>query len=218
MKKPVFLTLFLFIAMTAPAGASEGQIRLLANPDTAAPGEIVHVDVVAENLPSVYGVEFKMTYPQNDLEPMDADPESEGVQLDMGNFFGSADTLYILQNRIRLESGEIFFAASRLNPAPAADGSGLLARLKMKAVSEGKPAIRIEKLRFGTRDGKRIIPTFPDSIVLHVEKKPGMEVWIAMGTLLLIILFSLSALLYRKRTTDNRSVRESCGFFSWKAR
>jgi hypothetical protein len=156
MKKQNVLALILsFIAfMGLPAGGravGEPRLRLAASQADLAVNEQMTIDIVVEEAGTIYGTEIRLAF----------DPAKvEVVAVNHGDFF-SADPdkeAFVLENKFDNRRGRVDYALSLLNPAPAAEGSGLLLQLTIKAIAAGVTSVEFESGLFGTQSGQEIIP------------------------------------------------------------
>lgn len=124
---------------------STGQLNLQV-------GEQSTTEVLVEGASSVYGAEFHLSFDPSVLEV---------VELSHGDFL-SADPdneAFVLQNEFDNEAGTIDYAVSLLNPAPPAEGSGVLLRVTFQGKGEGATQIEFVDSLFGTQTGEELIPT-----------------------------------------------------------
>lgn len=170
--------LFIFLLLSIPTNSlAEGTINLYTEKPKVAPGETFTIDILADQIPPVYGMEMVLEYSPDTLELIDTDSEIDGIQIGVGDFFHVDGPMYPLQNDGIDSTGQIFYAASLLNPAPEAAGSGTLARLEMIARKPGSATIRVKNILFGTRDGRGIRPNGDMTLSLVSKKQVNPMVW-----------------------------------------
>jgi hypothetical protein len=199
-------SLLVLCLLSIPANSlAAGNVHLYTEKQNVAPGETFAIDVLAEKMPPVYGMEMVLEYSPDTLELIDTDSEIDGIQIGVGDFFHVDGPMYPLQNDGIDSTGQIFYAASLLNPAPEAAGSGTLARLEMIARKPGPATIKVKNILFGTRDGRGIRPT-GDMALSLVSKKPVnfLVLWGFTSLVLATAAFLWKFLRRRKRPASAR--------------
>ena len=169
-------SLFCVIIISGTQATAKSRLSI-QTPAAVLPGKPFKVDLLIKDIQPVYGVELALRFDPDILEVIDADTEEPDIQVEAGKFFDIRQNHFVLQNKANNTEGAIGYAMSLLNPAPAAQGEGTLARITFKGKTTGKTAISIAKAKFGTRDGKAIIPEIeiPEHIQLGIkpaEAKP----------------------------------------------
>jgi hypothetical protein len=127
----------------SPLAMAQSGARLFLQPVESANG-VVTVDVVAENVTDLYGLEVHLKYDPAVLAPQDAKPEQNGVQIEVGSLLPASQG-FVVANQAKEAEGEITFAMTLLNPAPAVSGSGPVARVSFKVLQAVPATIDIEK-------------------------------------------------------------------------
>ncbi|WP_164518130.1 cohesin domain-containing protein [Pseudoalteromonas rubra] len=159
--------------------AEQGRIYLTTSDPQIKTGSEFYVDVMAENLPEVYGVQLTLNYDAKSITFVDQDSKAKGEQLEQGNFLDEKH-LYTLRNQADSKTGQIQYIASQVAPAKNAAGNGRLARLYFSAPDNATQAkIAITLAEFGTRSGEKYTytPQTPLSVSFannyQVQAKPG---------------------------------------------
>ena len=115
--------------MTGTGSAQEGAtVRLEPLPGQEGT-DAVTVAIRIENATRLYGVEVHLAFDPAHLQVEDADPDTEGIQIQAGDF-PSPD--FVVQNQADNAKGTIDYAVTQLAPREAIDGSGVLATVTVK--------------------------------------------------------------------------------------
>jgi hypothetical protein len=139
-----FLVISLLAAFSMSSLAlAQGGARLYLQQVEAANG-ILTVDVVAENVTDLYGLEVHLKYDPAVLAAQDAKADQDGIQIEAGNFL-PVNQGFVVANQTKEAEGEITFAMTLLNPAPAVSGGGPVARVSFKVLQDVPATINIEK-------------------------------------------------------------------------
>ncbi len=162
MKHQIRRTIILILlALLALPGAvlANGESRLWLSVEdlSLTSGREVTVGVFIENAPLIYGVESHLSFDPAVLEVVDADEKQAGVQLIPGDFLDPKQAV-ILQNQADNQAGTVDYALTLVNPAPAVQGDGLLARITFRAKTDGPSTIQVKNGLFGTQTGETIAP------------------------------------------------------------
>jgi LysM repeat protein len=137
-------------AMPAGHGMAQGT-RVFIDPPTreVAVDATTQVDVRIENVSSLYAFEVHLTFAPALLEVVDADPGTDGVQIQPGTFL-SPD--YVAQNVVNQADGKIDFAVTQMAPHEPVSGSGILVTVTFKGEAAGDSDITVGVL-LSDRDG-----------------------------------------------------------------
>jgi hypothetical protein len=165
-RKVCSVLLLMGLALPLAVYADGGILRLSASDTNVEVGEEVTVDVIVEGAPTIYGADVRLTFDPELLEAVDADEETDGIQLEPGGFI-DAEKSFVLQHGADNEAGIVDYALALLNPAPAVEGDGTLVRITFLAKAEGQTTITIEDGLFGTQTGETIAPAL-DSIDITI--------------------------------------------------
>ncbi len=157
MKQPAKLTLILMTFLSLfiiPATAfAQGEPRLhLSSPQiNVEVGQQTTAEVLVEGASAIYGTEFHLSFDPTLLEV---------VEINHGDFL-SADPdneAFVLQKEFNNETGTIDYAVSLLNPAPPAEGNGVLLQITFQGKAEGVTPIEFIDGLFGTQQGEEVLP------------------------------------------------------------
>lgn len=149
---------------------AQGGARLFLQPVEATNG-ILTVDVVAENVTDLYGLEVHLKYDPAVLAAQDAKADQDGIQIEAGSFL-PANQGFVVANQTKEVEGEITFAMTLLNPAPAVSGSGPVARVSFKVLQDVPATINIEKATLVSVN-LQSIPT--ETVPLTIGDKSAVE-------------------------------------------
>ncbi len=151
----------LLLALSATARANGGAgVRLSAERLNLGAGNEMAVDILAEGVPPVYGVDVRLRFDPAQLEVVDADASAPGIQAAHGDFINPAQS-FILENRANNQAGTVDYALTLLRPAPPAQGNGVLARVTFRAKVDGWATVAVEQAAFGTQTGQTIPANAP---------------------------------------------------------
>ncbi|MSP13623.1 MAG: hypothetical protein EXR62_11795 [Chloroflexi bacterium] len=113
------------------------QLTIAPASQQVSQGGQVTVDLRVEGITNLYGADVTLNFNKDLLEVVDADGNGgNGVQIQPGTFLNPANAT-ITYNMVDNSTGMIRFAISLLNPAPAATGSGVLARVTFRGKTVG---------------------------------------------------------------------------------
>ncbi|OHU88152.1 MULTISPECIES: cohesin domain-containing protein [Pseudoalteromonas] len=152
MKSIVFI-LSMITAMNAWA-TEKGKVYLVTPSEQVKLGSEFYIDIQVDNLPALYGVDLKLEFDAHKFELIDQNPRKEGVQIEHGNFFDN-DNLFILHNSADAGTGTAAYVVSLVAPANEVEGSGRIARVKLKSTYQsGLAHFTIASAQFGTKTGQ----------------------------------------------------------------
>jgi len=147
----LLVVLLLSGPLTGTGSAQEGAtVRLEPLPGQEG-ADAVTVAIHIENATRLYGAEVHLAFDPTQLEVQDADPDTEGIQIQVGDF-PSPD--FVVQNRADNTKGTIDYAATQLAPREAVDGSGVLATVTVKG--KDISSLTIVGAKLATPDGEEI--------------------------------------------------------------
>ncbi len=129
--------------------AQEGtQVYLLP---VSSDDRTIVLEVMADNVADLYGAEFRLTYDPALLTARDANESQDGIQIEPGSLL-PVDQGFVVANEVSEVDGEIVFAITLLNPAPAANGRGPLARITFDRLQNDATVIDITHVKLVSRD------------------------------------------------------------------
>lgn len=169
----IFGTLLALALMMLPISARAAgapQLRLSASKLQLKVGQKVTLDVLVEDAPQVYGADVRLVFDSEMLEVVDADKKVDGIQVKPGKFLDPKGGFF-LQYRVDNGAGMIDYALTLLNPAPPAEGDGVLMQITFRGKADGLATIAISEGLFGTQSGDTIQPGL-DQIDIAVGSAP----------------------------------------------
>ena len=150
-------TLIFIMAATLVQAASTPRLHLFIDSTEVKVGQEIVVDIMVEDVPTVYGADIQLLYDVAVLDVVDNDTNMTGTQLQAGDFLNPAQG-FVLQNEVNDEAGTIDYALTLLNPAPPVEGNGRLATVTFKALAATPTTITLSRGLFGTQTGETITP------------------------------------------------------------
>jgi hypothetical protein len=130
-------------------------------------GATTTTDVRVEDVTSLYGFEFQITFDQTVVE---------GVQIEPGGFL-SPD--WILENTVDNDNGIIAYAMSQMSPSEPQSGEGALATITWRGKAEGTSPIQFTYVLLGAPGGIPIAATTQDGEIV-VGEGPSHFVFLPM--------------------------------------
>lgn len=99
------------------------------------------VSVWVDNVQQLNDLLVELSFDPDYVRVEDGDPQAEGVQIGVGEFFHSAE---ILQNQVAGEGRVAYHVA--LGPGATVGGSGVVASITLRGVAEGGSPLRFESI------------------------------------------------------------------------
>jgi len=196
----LLVVLLLSGPLTGTGSAQEGAtVRLEPFPGQEG-ADAVTVAIHIENATRLYGAEVHLAFDPTRLEVQDADPDTEGVQIQVGDF-PSPD--FVVQNQADNARGTIDYAATQLAPREAVDGSGVLATVTVKGKDKGTSSLTFVGAKLADPDGQEIPSQSVDGQVeIAATTAPGgMNAGLLIGTgaVVVLVIAIVALLTLRKR-------------------
>ncbi len=179
----VFLVVALFIPMLrAPverAQAADGA-RLYLETKPLQDEKVLVVDVQVADVVDLYSAAVQLHYDPSRLEVQDAVAHLEGVQNAPGTMFPT-EGRFVITNQVDIQTGNIDFAVTLVNPAPPVSGSGTLVTVVFKIVGSGPTQVEITRAELVSSDYAQI-PATAENLALDGDLQPlttgrGMPIW-----------------------------------------
>ena len=197
----LLLTLLLSGPLTGMGSAQEGaMVRLEPLPGQGG-ADAITVAIRIENATRLYGVEVHLAFDPARLEVQDADPDTEGVQIQAGDF-PSPD--FVVQNKADNNKGTIDYAVTQLAPREAVDGSGVLATVTVKG--KGTSSLTFVGAKLANPDGQQIpSQTVDGQIEIAATALSGglsTGLLIGLGVVIVLIVVVVAFLALKRRPTQ----------------
>jgi hypothetical protein len=193
----LLVALLLSGPLTGTGSAQEGAVvRLEPLPGQEGAGAIA-VAIHIENATRLYGAEVHLAFDPARLEVQDADPDTEGVQIQAGDF-PSPD--FVVQNQADNVKGTIDYAATQLAPREAVNGSGVLATVTIKGKDKGTSSLTFVGAKLADPDGQEIPSQTVDGRVeiaataVSGGMNSGLLIGAAVAVVLVIVVVAFLAL------------------------
>ncbi|MCW5849669.1 MAG: hypothetical protein KIT87_06275 [Anaerolineae bacterium] len=134
------------MAKVGPVEAKGSALVSLRNDKASKTGGLVWAEVVVEGQ-AVYGADVRLSFDPTRLAPA-AD------KAELGAFLQGA---HVALNQVDAKAGTVRFAATLLNPAPAANGRGVLIRVPFRVIdgvtSKRAPTVHLDRIDLVQRGG-----------------------------------------------------------------
>ncbi|HHS98075.1 MAG TPA: hypothetical protein ENK08_09320 [Chloroflexi bacterium] len=147
------VVILLVVPLVTAFAAGGTVVRLEPDVLTLQPGETAEVTIRIEGVTDLAGAEVHLEYDADLLEVVDADPETEGVQIAHGGFL-PAD--FVAQNQVDLDAGRIDYAVARMPPHEPASGNGPLASITLRARGQGEGTLVLQDVLLADPNGAPI--------------------------------------------------------------
>jgi LysM repeat protein len=152
------------VLLPAPALAV-GTIVLVDPPSQSVDvGQTVSVDVKVDSVTNLYGLDVRLAFDAAKLEVQDANGSMAGIQVEPGSFLNPAQG-FMAENSADNTAGEVRYVFTLTAPAPAASGSGVLARITFRAKASGTAAITLSEVTLLDNQVQPIAATLMDGSV-----------------------------------------------------
>jgi hypothetical protein len=181
----LLVALLLSGPLTGTGSAQEvATVRLEPGQEEA---DVVTVDIRIENATYLYGAEVHLVFDPTHLEVQDADPDTEGVQIQAGGF-PSPD--FVVQNQADNNKGTIDYAVTQMAPREAVDGSGILATVTVKGKGKGPASLTFVEAMLANPDGQEIpSQTVDGQVEIAATAAPGgMNLGLLIGVGVVVVL------------------------------
>lgn len=202
----------------APLALAQNGTRVYLQPVEAASG-LLTVEVLAENVTDLYGIELHLKYDPTVLEIQDGKADQEGIQIEPGALL-PVNQGFVVANQADQGQGTILYALTLLNPAPPVKGSGPVARITFKVLQDVPSTISIEQATLVSVNLQTIpvemVPLTVGGSASAGSQSSGFPWWIIGAVVLglgVVVLGGLAALVsFNKKArpqTPEKSVRGS---------
>jgi hypothetical protein len=176
---------------TGAASAQGGQLWLEPSSLNLAPGDVKTVDIRVKNVTEMAGAEIHLTYDPALLEVVDADAETDGVQIAHGDFLSPE---FVVQNTVDGATGTVDYAIALMSLDNTASGDGVLARVTFRGLSKGKTTIAVQGVLLADKDGQPI-DVETESSQAVVGGSGSFIVWVLIGLAAIVVLIGFALIL-----------------------
>jgi PKD repeat protein len=111
-------------------------IRVSPLTQTVGVRQTVAVDIRVEGVSNLYGVDIQLSFDYTRVQVVDDDPATPGIQITPGPFLNPASG-YVQTNSANNGTGVVRYTFTLQNPAPPANGSGVVATIHFTGLSTG---------------------------------------------------------------------------------
>jgi hypothetical protein len=150
------LYLAIMLRSTGQLQAQEPAVVLL-DPQTLSlnQGQKSSVVVRIEGATNVYGVQIELSFDAGKIKVLDTDGAKPGVQLLSGDFL-TLDEGFVAVNEANNETGHLTYAATLLDPAEPASGTGILVEFELEALDTGRIDLLIDTIILASPEGAQL--------------------------------------------------------------
>jgi hypothetical protein len=144
------------LALTGFVGHNDQpQAKLHVSPQTTRlkVGEVTTLDLMVAQVHGLYGIEVHLRFDPEAIEIVDADPTREGIQLDPG-VLPTPD--FVVQNQADNNAGIIDYAVTQLPPREPGGGTGVVARITLRAKQSSISDIQFQEFLLADTTGDNI--------------------------------------------------------------
>jgi hypothetical protein len=198
--KPIQLWTLVAMSLIAATGFTWGivqpQTTLQVDPQALQirVGEEATVDLTIEQVSELYGVEVHLTFDPALLRVVDVDAGQEGVQIEPGAL---PIPDFVVQNAADNQAGTIDYASTQLPPNKPSEGSGVIARIRLKALKPGTSHLRFDQFLLADTGGGSIAATARHGQVTIVSGRTW--VWIVIAGLILLVIAVIIGFAFTRR-------------------
>lgn len=162
MRKRTTQVMLVVLLVLLPAVTAWAQTTIvLVNPPSQSVdvGQTVTVEIKADAVTSLYGVDIRLSFDAAKLEAQDADGNSaNGVQMAPGNLMDPAQG-FLAQNSVNNTTGQAQYVFALMSPASPASGTGVLASITFRATAAGNAVISLDSVTLSDEQAQPIPAT-----------------------------------------------------------
>ncbi len=155
----------LFAPPSSPALAADAKVRIVPAATNVDVGQTAVLQVYVADITNLAGAEFHISFDADKLEVIDADPDKDGVQVNIGDFL-VAD--FVAKNEADNAAGKIDFGIAQMSPNTPVSGSGTLASITFRGKAAGTANVTLDSVLMSDANGAQI-PVSTESGSLTVE-------------------------------------------------
>lgn len=149
------------------SGRSLAQASLEAESSSVDGSAPLAVEIVLDNVVDLYGAEVHLAFDPAVLQVQDADPETSGEQIALGEVL-SERRHFVAVNRVDNQKGTIDLVVTLVNPAEPLQGRLVLATFSVLAVGAGTTEVRFNRLLLADARANAI-GVMSNPLVLHAK-------------------------------------------------
>lgn len=136
------LALLAGLAMPAHAQTATGLGCKVSQGQVNA-GETFELVIEISQVSGLYAFQFELAYPREQVALQDSIPGQSGTNFSLGNFLKPD---FVAQNAVDEKTGKGTLAVTQVNPSQPVDGSGVLARVQVKALKAGAVSFQFNNI------------------------------------------------------------------------
>ena len=152
----LFLCLLLLLLPSATAAQSTATLGCRLEAATVAVGADTTLIIEVADVDNLYGYQLKLNYDAARVQIQDGDSERSGVNLALGSFLKPD---FIVWNEADNAAGNVALALTQINPSPASNGSGELARAVVRGVAAGAVSFTFAEVILSDAQGVALTQT-----------------------------------------------------------
>jgi hypothetical protein len=164
----VGLTVVVHLGGRVPVAQGQAPTQVSVGAIAVGEGLTGAVDVTVKGVTGLYAVDVRLKFDPSAVQVVDADPATEGVQLQIGDFL---DRGLAVRNTADNTTGEAWFAVTQLNPSEPKNGQGRLFSILLRGGKAGaRSAVTIVAADLASRSGEKIPATLVNGEVRVVSQ------------------------------------------------
>ena len=109
-------------------------------------GAMPELEIHVDSGRDIYGFTVELSFDPTVVQVRDADPQAEGIQIAPGDFLETLNQFVVI-NRVDNEAGIIELSMTQTYPAESRSGGGVLGRIPLKVVGQGRSDIRLTSIQ-----------------------------------------------------------------------
>ena len=161
----VLVLVTLLALLPLPTAFAQATIVLVDPPSQSVDvNQTVTVSVKVDTVTNLYGVDIRLSFDAAKLEVQDANTTMAGVQVEQGSFLDPSQG-FVAENSADNTAGAVRYVFTLTAPAPAASGTGVLARITFKAKAAGTAVIRLSQVTLLDNQVQPIAATLMDGSI-----------------------------------------------------
>lgn len=138
---------------TVQAQSNDGAVGGVFDSNAVAPGEVIEVPVEIRNVEELYAIDIEIQFDPTILQVVDADPDTDGIQIAIGTFLDAGLVLY---NTVDNNNGTINLVMTQVNPSEGKTGSGVVLVIYIRGINVGTSQLAVTFLELARRTGDAI--------------------------------------------------------------